>query len=227
MGEVGERSFAYFSFPGERGEDQGRVAPPTDRARARGGASGDARARLDGRRRTSVLRRSDAATRYPSSRRPCSILARSDRDPAVRPSPTIPAKPSNDLRSSILARVPSNAQLTITVLRTAEAAGSPLPPPPLPLTPVSSPAPIPPPVPARSDSDTSLVSEISVASPKDKSGKKKLAAFVRSAARMTEEGAGYVSGQKSFDWEKVSRVRPPLPLPPSTTDERRSWRSTS
>lgn len=137
--------------------------------------------------------------------------------------------------------MPTNVQITISLLRLSELAGNPLPPPPRISTPLPTPLPSPaPPVhisggsPLRSSrsgasdhSSTSLStidltdrpiastsalshpssSSLSIKSKgKEKGPRSKFASFVRGAAKFGEEGAGYVSGQKAVNWEKVSRV---------------------
>lgn len=135
--------------------------------------------------------------------------------------------------SGILAGVPTNAQLTLRLLRDAESRLQPLPPPPPPEptddevaaqleaeeeedeldsdppTDVSSPSDDFAFVDGASTSSSPTKEEkIKVEKEKIKgSGKIKLANFIKSTARLTEEGAGYLSGTKRVDWEKVSKAR--------------------
>ncbi|KAL7416037.1 hypothetical protein BDY24DRAFT_380856 [Mrakia frigida] len=134
-----------------------------------------------------------------------------------------------ELRNGILAGVPTNAQLSLRLLREAELRLRPLPPPPPPPAALE--------VEEDDDDDTETSDEFSVVETPDGmggedavgddgvsvrsvassgskttakekakgNGKAKLASFIKSAAKFTEESAGYVSGQKQFDWEKVSR----------------------
>lgn len=121
--------------------------------------------------------------------------------------------------------VPSNTQLTVALLRNAETAGSPIPPPPpLPLKSAKG-ASVPPPLPARplttngnedepplafpvAEEELTASDTASLASPtaSRKSGKEKFASFVKTATKLTEEGAGYLGGERKLDWQKVSRV---------------------
>jgi hypothetical protein len=54
--------------------------------------------------------------------------------------------------------------------------------------------------------DTDGASMTSSGSGSKKSGKEKFALLVRGATKVAEQGAGYVSGQKQMNWEKISRV---------------------
>lgn len=138
----------------------------------------------------------------------------------------------------MLAGVPCNTQLTIRLLRDAELAGAPLPPP----SPLPTPPPPARPTPSRkstmasiettaSDAPAAVDPEVeslldasdtaSIASSSGErkvSGKAKFASFVRGAAKLTEQGAGYASGQKKVNWETLSRVRPLPPLRPAARD---------
>ncbi|ORY88395.1 hypothetical protein BCR35DRAFT_301509 [Leucosporidium creatinivorum] len=132
-------------------------------------------------------------------------------------------KEALELRHSMLNLVPSNTQLTIALLREAEAAGNPLPPPPPPplasdkaAAPAASTAPPLPPRPlatngtqaeSASAGDEAAQAQTPASAPiSKKTGKEKFANFVKSATKLTETGAGYVAGEKKLDWEKVSRV---------------------
>lgn len=126
--------------------------------------------------------------------------------------------------SSMLNLVPSNTQLTIALLREAEAAGTPLPPPPPPplaadkaaTTAATSKDPAIPSQPraprgtgaesvSSGEEEAYVQAPISAPLPK-KSNKEKFASFVKTSTKLAETGAGYVAGEKKLDWEKVSRV---------------------
>lgn len=120
--------------------------------------------------------------------------------------------------------VPSNTQLTIALLREAEAAGSPLPPPPPPPLASANPATTAtlstaPPLPPRplatdgtqaesvSSGEEEAYTQVPPVSPlPKKTNKEKFSSFVKTTTKLAETGAGYVAGEKKLDWEKVSRV---------------------
>ncbi|KAL8286239.1 hypothetical protein RQP46_004727 [Phenoliferia psychrophenolica] len=147
--------------------------------------------------------------------------------PAIDAMTDVDWREAIQIRYSMLNGVPSNTQLTIRLLRDAELAGTPLPPPP----PLLTPTPPVPPTPSRKsttasvstvnldvpdpevesylDSDTASIASsaaTSTAAATKTSGKAKFASLVRGAAKLTEQGAGYVSGQKKVNWETLSRL---------------------
>lgn len=127
-----------------------------------------------------------------------------------------------ELRNSLLKGVPSNVQYVVTLLRMGEQAGMPIPPPPPPTTPPVSRAPSGP-VQTQtattadaadklhtSPSDDAFPAEkeapVIVPAKPAKKSKFKLADLVKGAAAITEHAAGVAAGNRSIDWEGMSRV---------------------